>query len=157
VLPADHCGPTWAVRSQPATVDTRDVTDRDELPPPPPTFGPDGERGWRKMLEYLREGTWRQITLARAMGVVPSAINEKKKRDPEWGRQFDEAKAEGEQRLLRKLDDAAATGKSWQAYAWILERIHGYMSPSDRAKIEHLRAIRPDGRAEPTEPDQVFL
>lgn len=128
-----------------------------ELPAPPEQFGPDGERGWTKLLEYARTGKWRQTTLARALGVVPEAIARKMERNPEWAARFLQAKAEGEMAMVERLMAAAEDGKDWKPWAWLLERIHGFASPETRARLAQARADRKKEITEPIEPDERFL
>jgi hypothetical protein len=132
------------------------------LPPPPEPIGLDGgcylgEKGWLQVLECMRKGTWRQSTVAKAFGISPSAINERKRRRPEWGLEFDKAKADGEQALVDKLVKCGDEGRSGHVFQWLLERIHGYTSPVDKAKIENLRAQHNPPKPEPVEPDERFL
>lgn len=128
-----------------------------ELPPPPEKFGPDGERGWEKLLERMREGKWRRTTLARSLGVVPEAINRKMERSPEWAARFLQAQAEGEMAIVAKFLDAAANGKDWKPYLVMLERLHGWASPEARARLAQARADRRKEIADPIEPDERFL
>lgn len=121
-------------------------------PEPPDPFGDDPNR-WDKLLELLRKGIYRGSTLARAMGVTKGAINKKRDRDPEWAIEFEKAKAVGEELLLNKIIDC--DDKNWTRFAWLLERIHGYKSPADAAKL--IAARQGKETREPIDPDERFI
>jgi hypothetical protein len=133
------------------------VTARDPLPPPPEPFGPDGERGWNKLLEYARTGLWRRATLARSLGVSHSALGERCKNHPDYAAKLLMAMAEGEMSLVHKYFAAWEEGRDPKPIGWLLERIHGFCNPETKARLAALKADRKVDNIDPVEPDERFL
>lgn len=100
-------------------------------------------------LELVREGH-RLSAVARKFGVTRQALYMRCKRDPEFALSISMAEADAEIQTFRLLKAAAANGKSWQAFAWTLERRfgkHGWLSAVDKAKVASLRTGAQQGDA----------
>src|SRR5437868_4570314 len=85
--------------------------------PGPQPFLDDGKR--REICAMLVAGA-SQTSAANYVGCVTSTITNTAKRDPEFARQIQRAKAECELNSLNKIN--AAGDRSWRAAAWLLER-----------------------------------
>lgn len=92
-----------------------------------------------KALELLRAGH-RQVTIAKYFGVSSVAFFNRREADPEYGRKWSRADAEGEIATRAAMQEAANKGLSTAPYQWVLEHRYGWTSPINRARIEELRA-----------------
>jgi len=67
------------------------------------------------------------------VGVNPSTIRTWAQRKPEFAKRVETARKRHELSLLRDIELAGA--KSWQAKAWMSERVYGYAQPSARLQV----------------------
>ena len=67
------------------------------------------------------------------VGVNPSTIKTWASRKPEFARRVETARKKHELSLLRDIELAGA--KSWQAKAWMAERIYNHAQPSARLQV----------------------
>jgi len=85
-----------------------------------------------KIIDAVRSG----LTMERAaelVGMNPGTIQGWVSKRPTFGRSIKKARREHEVSLLRSIELAGE--KSWQAKAWIAERVHGYAMPSARLQV----------------------
>ena len=75
------------------------------------------------------------------VGVNPSTIKTWASRKPDFARRVESARKKHELSLLRDIELAGA--KSWQAKAWMAERIYNHAQPSARLQVtqEHTHGI----------------
>ena len=75
------------------------------------------------------------------VGVNPSTIKTWASRKPDFARRVESARKKHELSLLRDIELAGA--KSWQAKAWMAERIYNHAQPSARLNVtqEHTHGI----------------
>jgi hypothetical protein len=75
------------------------------------------------------------------VGVNPSTIKTWASRKPDFARRVESARKKHELSLLRDIELAGA--KSWQAKAWMAERIYNHAQPSARLAVtqEHTHGI----------------
>jgi hypothetical protein len=75
------------------------------------------------------------------VGVNPSTIKTWASRKPDFARRVESARKKHELSLLRDIELAGQ--KSWQAKAWMSERVYGYAQPSARLQVtqEHTHGI----------------
>ena len=75
------------------------------------------------------------------VGVNPSTIRTWSQRKPDFARRVETARKKHELSLLRDIELAGA--KSWQAKAWMAERIYNHAQPSARLQVtqEHTHGI----------------
>ena len=75
------------------------------------------------------------------VGVNPSTIRTWSQRKPDFARRVETARKRHELSLLRDIELAGA--KSWQAKAWMAERIYNHAQPSARLQVtqEHTHGI----------------
>jgi hypothetical protein len=67
------------------------------------------------------------------VGVNPSTIKTWASRKPDFARRVESARKKHELSLLRDIELAGQ--KSWQAKAWMSERVYGYAQPSARMQV----------------------
>ena len=67
------------------------------------------------------------------VGVNPSTIKTWASRKPDFARRVESARKKHELSLLRDIELAGQ--KSWQAKAWMSERVYGYAQPSARLQV----------------------
>jgi hypothetical protein len=67
------------------------------------------------------------------VGVNPSTIKTWASRKPDFARRVESARKKHELSLLRDIELAGA--KSWQAKAWMAERIYNHAQPSARLQV----------------------
>lgn len=94
-------------------------------------------------------------TVARKFGVTRNALYNRQRRGRKFAEEIESARADAAIKFLRMLQAAAASNKAWQAFAWILERDHGWVSPGDKAKLAAASAARPIAGA-PTATEQAI-
>lgn len=85
-----------------------------------------------KIIDAVRSG----LTLERAaelVGMNPGTVQNWTTKRPTFGRLIKKARREHEVSLLRSIELAGE--KSWQARAWLAERVHGYAQPSARLQV----------------------
>ena len=85
-----------------------------------------------KVIDAVRSG----LTMERAaelVGMNPNTIQGWTNKRPTFGRAIKKARREHEVSLLRSIELAGE--KSWQARAWLAERVHGYAQPSARLQV----------------------
>jgi len=85
-----------------------------------------------KIIDAVRSG----LTMERAaelVGMNPNTIQGWTNKRPTFGRAIKKARREHEVSLLRSIELAGE--KSWQARAWLAERVHGYAQPSARLQV----------------------
>ena len=85
-----------------------------------------------KIIDAVRSG----LTMERAaelVGMNPGTIQGWVSKRPTFGRTIKKARREHEVSLLRSIELAGE--KSWQARAWLAERVHGYAQPSARLQV----------------------
>ena len=85
-----------------------------------------------KIIDAVRSG----LTMDRAaelVGMNPGTIQGWVSKRPTFGRSIKKARREHEVSLLRSIELAGE--KSWQARAWLAERVHGYAQPSARLQV----------------------
>jgi len=85
-----------------------------------------------KIIDAVRSG----LTMERAaelVGMNPGTIQGWVSKRPTFGRSIKKARREHEVSLLRSIELAGE--KSWQARAWLAERVHGYAQPSARLQV----------------------
>jgi len=70
---------------------------------------------------------------AELVGMNPNTIQGWTNKRPTFGRAIKKARREHEVSLLRSIELAGE--KSWQARAWLAERVHGYSQPSARLQV----------------------
>ena len=70
---------------------------------------------------------------AELVGMNPGTIQGWVSKRPTFGRAIKKARREHEVSLLRSIELAGE--KSWQARAWLAERVHGYSQPSARLQV----------------------
>ena len=75
------------------------------------------------------------------VGVNPSTIKTWSSRKPDFARRVESARKKHELSLLRDIELAGA--KSWQAKAWMAERIYNHAQPSARLQVtqDHTHGI----------------
>ena len=71
---------------------------------------------------------------AALVGLSPSTIKSWCTRKPEFARRVETARKKHELSLLRDIELAGQ--KSWQAKAWLSERVYGYAVPSARLQVQ---------------------
>lgn len=94
-------------------------------------------------------------TVARKFGVTRNALYNRQRRGRKFAEEIETARADAAIKFLRMLQAAAASNKAWQAFAWILERDHGWVSPGDKAKLAAASAAKPLAGA-PTATEQAI-
>ena len=85
-----------------------------------------------KVIDAVRSG----LTMERAaelVGMNSGTIQGWVSKRPNFGRAIKKARREHEVSLLRSIELAGE--KSWQAKAWLAERVHGYAMPSARLQV----------------------
>ena len=70
---------------------------------------------------------------AELVGLEPRTVANWVYKRPVFGEQIKKARKEHELSLLRSIEEAGA--KSWQAKAWIAERVYQYAQPSSRLEV----------------------
>ena len=70
---------------------------------------------------------------AELVGLEPKTVANWVYKRPSFGDQIKKARKEHELSLLRSIEEAGA--KSWQAKAWIAERVYQYAQPSSRLEV----------------------
>ena len=89
-----------------------------------------------KIAEEIIAACGSGFTLEKAgalVGVNPSTIRTWAQRKPEFAKRVETARKRHELSLLRDIELAGA--KSWQAKAWMSERVYGYAQPSARLQV----------------------
>jgi hypothetical protein len=89
-----------------------------------------------KIAEEIISACGSGFTLEKAgalVGVNPSTIRTWSQRKPDFARRVETARKRHELSLLRDIELAGA--KSWQAKAWMSERVYGYAQPSARLQV----------------------
>ena len=89
-----------------------------------------------KIAEEIISACGSGFTLEKAgalVGVNPSTIRTWSQRKPDFARRVETARKKHELSLLRDIELAGA--KSWQAKAWMSERVYGYSQPSARLQV----------------------
>ena len=89
-----------------------------------------------KIAEEIISACGSGFTLEKAgalVGVNPSTIRTWSQRKPDFARRVETARKKHELSLLRDIELAGA--KSWQAKAWMSERVYGYAQPSARLQV----------------------
>lgn len=84
-------------------------------------------------LALVRKG-WPLAQIARLYGVQRQAFYMRAKRDPEWRAEIGKARAVAFGSFWDKMQKIAEEKGAWQAFAWILERRYGVLSPDDQLK-----------------------
>jgi hypothetical protein len=97
-----------------------------------------------KIAEEIISACGSGFTLEKAgalVGVNPSTIKTWASRKPDFARRVESARKKHELSLLRDIELAGQ--KSWQAKAWMSERVYGYAQPSARLQVtqEHTHGI----------------
>ena len=97
-----------------------------------------------KIAEEIISACGSGFTLEKAgalVGVNPSTIRTWSQRKPDFARRVETARKRHELSLLRDIELAGA--KSWQAKAWMAERIYNHAQPSARLQVtqEHTHGI----------------
>ena len=97
-----------------------------------------------KIAEEIISACGSGFTLEKAgalVGVNPSTIRTWSQRKPDFARKVETARKKHELSLLRDIELAGA--KSWQAKAWMAERIYNHAQPSARLQVtqEHTHGI----------------
>ena len=85
-----------------------------------------------KVLGYVRKGLTYDRA-AEAVGVSPRTIESWRDRKPEFAVALKKARRDLESECLDTIRQAGE--KSWQARAWIAERVFGYAQPSARVEV----------------------
>lgn len=85
-----------------------------------------------KVLGYVRKGLTYDRA-AEAVGVSPRTIESWRDRKPEFAVALKKARRDLESECLDTIRQAGE--KSWQARAWIAERVFGYAQPSARMEV----------------------
>jgi len=89
-----------------------------------------------KIAEEIISACGSGFTLEKAgalVGVNPSTIRTWSQRKPDFARRVETARKRHELSLLRDIELAGA--KSWQAKAWMAERIYNHSQPSARLQV----------------------
>jgi hypothetical protein len=89
-----------------------------------------------KIAEEIISACGSGFTLEKAgalVGVNPSTIRTWSQRKPDFARRVETARKKHELSLLRDIELAGA--KSWQAKAWMAERIYNHAQPSARLQV----------------------
>jgi len=89
-----------------------------------------------KIAEEIISACGSGFTLEKAgalVGVNPSTIKTWASRKPDFARRVESARKKHELSLLRDIELAGQ--KSWQAKAWMSERVYGYAQPSARLQV----------------------
>ena len=89
-----------------------------------------------KIAEEIISACGSGFTLEKAgalVGVNPSTIRTWSQRKPDFARRVETARKRHELSLLRDIELAGQ--KSWQAKAWMSERVYGYAQPSARLNV----------------------
>jgi hypothetical protein len=89
-----------------------------------------------KIAEEIISACGSGFTLEKAgalVGVNPSTIKTWASRKPDFARRVESARKKHELSLLRDIELAGQ--KSWQAKAWMSERVYGYAQPSARLNV----------------------
>ena len=97
-----------------------------------------------KIAEEIVAACGSGFTLEKAgalVGVNPSTIRTWAQRKPDFARRVETSRKKHELSLLRDIELAGA--KSWQAKAWMAERIYNHAQPSARLQVtqEHTHGI----------------
>jgi hypothetical protein len=97
-----------------------------------------------KIAEEIISACGSGFTLEKAgalVGVNPSTIRTWSQRKPDFARRVETARKKHELSLLRDIELAGQ--KSWQAKAWMAERIYNHSQPSARLQVtqEHTHGI----------------
>ena len=85
-----------------------------------------------KVLSYVAKGLTYDRA-AEAVGISGETIDTWKRRKPDFDRALKKARRELEINCLSSIHEAGA--KSWQARAWLCERVFGYAQPSARLEV----------------------
>ncbi|NBW21382.1 MAG: hypothetical protein EBR82_76835, partial [Caulobacteraceae bacterium] len=85
-----------------------------------------------KVLSFVAKGLTYDRA-AEAVGISGETIDTWKRRKPEFDRALKRARRELEVNCLSSIHEAGA--KSWQARAWLCERVFGYAQPSARLEV----------------------
>jgi len=85
-----------------------------------------------KVLSFVAKGLTYDRA-AEAVGISGETIDTWKRRKPEFERALKKARRELEINCLSSIHEAGA--KSWQARAWLCERVFGYAQPSSRLEV----------------------
>ena len=85
-----------------------------------------------KVLSYVAKGLTYDRA-AEAVGVATETISTWQKRYPQFDQALKKARRDLETSCLQSIHEAGA--KSWQARAWLCERIFGYAQPSSRLEV----------------------
>ena len=85
-----------------------------------------------KVLSFVAKGLTYDRA-AEAVGISGETIDTWKRRKPEFDRALKRARRELEVNCLSSIHEAGA--KSWQARAWLCERVFGYAQPSSRLEV----------------------
>ena len=85
-----------------------------------------------KVLSYVAKGLTYDRA-AEAVGISGETIDTWKRRKPDFDRALKKARRELEINCLSSIHEAGA--KSWQARAWLCERVFGYAQPSSRLEV----------------------
>jgi hypothetical protein len=98
----------------------------------------------KELAEEIISACGSGFTLEKAgalVGVNPSTIRTWSQRKPDFARRVETARKRHELSLLRDIELAGQ--KSWQAKAWMSERVYGYAQPSARLAVtqEHTHGI----------------
>jgi hypothetical protein len=98
----------------------------------------------KELAEEIISACGSGFTLEKAgalVGVNPSTIKTWASRKPDFARRVESARKKHELSLLRDIELAGA--KSWQAKAWMAERIYNHAQPSARLQVtqEHTHGI----------------
>ena len=114
----------------------------------PPSAVEKGKNGreifTEKLADEIVSACGSGFTLEKAgalVGVNPSTIKTWASRKPDFARRVESARKKHELSLLRDIELAGA--KSWQAKAWMAERIYNHAQPSARLQVtqEHTHGI----------------
>jgi len=90
----------------------------------------------KELAEEIISACGSGFTLEKAgalVGVNPSTIKTWASRKPDFARRVESARKKHELSLLRDIELAGQ--KSWQAKAWMSERVYGYAQPSARLQV----------------------
>jgi hypothetical protein len=90
----------------------------------------------KELAEEIISACGSGFTLEKAgalVGVNPSTIKTWASRKPDFARRVESARKKHELSLLRDIELAGQ--KSWQAKAWMSERVYGYSQPSARLQV----------------------
>lgn len=76
---------------------------------------------------------------AKRVGCSRQAIYNRARRDPDFKQRVEMAQGRSFETIFKRMQVAAMKGKSWQAFAWILERVHGMTNPIEKAKLQAMK------------------